>query len=140
MDASLKALALSMAMSLGSLTPSDGSTLPLQMKITTIWKGRRLASNYSLPISYSWSSAALGFLLNLIGLESPTMFASTDPVIQITAELLDYQATLPTFGMPSLLRCIDLTFTSGDILMTPPLSIHLVNLADVSDSFYMTTI
>ena len=134
MDANLKTMAQNIAYQIINPFPSDGSTVPLQVKTTITSNNKRLASNSSHLISFSWSCAALGFLLSMITLESPSMSVSTDPTLEMVGNLWDYQATLPMFGTPSLLRCTDLIINLGGNSLTGLWKVHLINQADDSDN------
>ena len=140
MDANLKTMLENVALSLVNPFPSNGSTLPLQVKITIFLNKTRLHWNCFRPCSLVWSCGAMGSVLNLTLNENPTLAPSTDPLATVTGAIWDYQATLPTFETPSCLRCTDLSLSVGAALMTAPLQLHLINMDDVSDRIYIKSL
>lgn len=134
MAGSLKEMALDWTFALINPLPSDGSTSPLLVKTSVFWNGRRLVSNNSLPLSFSWECSGLGFLLNTITLESPTLSVSTDPILEMTGNLAEFQGSLPTFGTPYLLRYTDLILAWAETLITPPIKVTFFNLLDSDDA------
>lgn len=137
MAANLKAAAAEMAASLSNPLPSNGSTPRLPLRITIYLSTTRLHSNISPACSLDWSVDAMGLVLNLTLNEDVTIAPSTDPLAMVTGDIWDYQASLPTYGTPSLLRCTDLTLNVGANSLTPLSKIHLINRLDDSDSFYI---
>lgn len=134
MDANLHGMSLSLVTAMSSPFPSVGSTLPLQVKTSIFWSGRRLISNSSHLLSYSWECSGLGLALNMIMLESVTTSASTDPTMQTTCNLVEFQGPLPTFGMPFSFRCTGLIVAFKVALLAAPLKIQWFNQADSNDS------
>lgn len=134
MDGSLQEMGVSLAAAMVSPFPSDGSTIPLLLRTSMLWREKRLISSSSHLISFSWSVAALGFLLSMITLESPTIAVSTDPITEMTGNLVEYQASLPTYGTPSFFRCTSLIIAYKVALMGAPLRLQLFNLLDSDDS------
>lgn len=134
MDANLSQWALSLRAAMINPLPSDGSIMPLQLKTSIGWNKKRLVSNSSHMLSLSWESAGLAFLLNMILLESPTLSVSTDPILSMTCDLVEYQGSLPNYGMPSLFRCSNLIIAYKVALMASPIRIQLFNQDDSNDS------
>jgi len=134
MAGNLQALAIDLQLALASPFPSSGSTLPLRLKTSLFYQQRRLVSNSSHLLTLAWEQSGLGFQLNLISLESPTLPVSTDPIMQLTCNLVAYLGSLPTYGMPSLFACTSLIVAYKVALMAAPVKLTLFNLDDSSDS------
>lgn len=134
MAGNLQNLAVDLALAISNPLPSSGATSPLRLKTSILWRKRRLVSNSSHLLSLAWEQSGLGFLLNLIALESPTLAVSTDPIFQITGDLVEYQGGLPTYGMPSLFSCSNLIMAYKVALMDNPIRIQVFNQDDSSDS------
>lgn len=117
--------------------PSDGSTSLLRVKTSILWNGKRLVSNSSHTLLFNWECSGLGFLLNMIAVESPTLVVSTDPVMQLTCNLSEFQGPLPTYGMPYLFRCTGLIIAWAAALITPPIRMQLFNQDDSTDSIML---
>jgi len=134
MAGNLESLALDLATAMLNPFPSDGLTSNLHLKTSIHWQKKRLISNSSHLLLLNWECEGLGFLLNLIALESPTMSVSTDPILSITGNLAEFQGRLPTFGMPFLFRCTSLIMAYPVALMVAPLHIQFFNQNDSDDS------
>jgi len=117
--------------------PSNGLTSPLQVKTSLFWRQKRLISNSSHSLLFNWECSGLGLALNTIALESPTMSVSTDPIVQITCNLVEFLGSLPTFGMPYLFRCSGLIIAYKEALMDAPVRIQLFNQLDFDDSIIL---
>lgn len=137
MDANLRQLSLSLAVAMASPFPSDGSTSPLRLKTSIFWRERRLISNSSHLLSLAWECTGLGLALNLIMLESPTIAVSTDPIVQITTNLVEFQGPLPFYGMPYLFVCSGLIVAYKVALMDSPIRMQLFNQDDSDDSMIL---
>jgi len=134
MAGNLQNLALDLRLALASPFPSNGSTSPLRQKTSLFYQQKRLASNSSHLLTLAWEQSGSGFQLNLISLESPTLSVSTDPIMQLTCDLVAYQGSLPTYGMPSLFACTNLIIAYKAALMAAPVKLTLFNLDDSSDA------
>lgn len=134
MAGNLGNLAADLAFAILNPLPSNGSTSPLRLKTSILWRTKRLISNSSHLLTLSWEVSALGFLLNLISLESPTLAVSTDPIMEMTGNLVEYQGSLPTYGMPFLFSCSSLIIAYKVALMDAPIRLQLFNQDDSADS------
>jgi len=134
MAGNLSQMALDWAVAMASPFPSGGLTSPLRVKTSIRWNSKRLISNSSHALSYNWECAGLGLALNTIVLESPTLSVFTDPVMQFTCNLVEFQGVLPTFGTPYSFRCTGLTIAWAVALITPPIKIWLYNQDDSNDA------
>lgn len=134
MAGNLGTMALDLAAAMVSPFPSNGSTSPLPVKTSIVSSEKRLVSNSSHLLLFNWECSGLGFLLNMIILESPTMSVSTDPILQITTNLVEFQGVLPTYGMPYLFRCTGLILAFKVALLAAPVQIHWFNQIDSGDS------
>jgi ABC-type tungstate transport system substrate-binding protein len=117
--------------------PSDGLTSPLAVKTSIFWSEKRLISNSSHLLTFNWECSGLGLALNLIALENTSFAVSTDPILQITTNLVEFQGPLPTFGMPYLFRCTGLILVYKQALMTAPIRIQFFNQNDSNDSIML---
>jgi len=134
MAGNLQTLSLDLQTALASPFPSSGSTSPLRLRTSILWQKRRLVSSSSHLLILGWEQTGLGFQLNMILVESPTLSVSTDPILQMTCDLVGYQGGLPTYGTPSLFACINLIIAYKVALMASPVRIQLFNQDDSSDS------
>jgi len=134
MAGNLSNLSENLAFAMTNPLPSDGSTSPLLLKTSIHWNGMRRVSNNSHLLLLDWECEGLGFLLNMIALESPMLSVSTDPIVSITGNLAEFQGVLPTFGTPSVFRCTGLIIAYAVALMDRPLKIQMFNLNDSDDS------
>lgn len=114
--------------------PSIGATSPLHLKTSIFWRKRRLISNSSHSLLLQWEVSGLGLALNLIALESPSIAVSTDPIFQMTGDLVAFLGGLPTYGMPYLFSCSGLIVAYKVALMDSPIRIQLFNQEDSTDS------
>jgi hypothetical protein len=137
MVGNLNSLSLDLATAMLDPLPSNGSTSPLQIRTSLFWREKRLVSNSSHLLSLAWECTGLGLALNMIALESPTIAVSSDPIWQLTCNLVEFLGPLPTFGMPYLFRCSGLILAYKVALMVNPLRIQLFNLDDSDDSIVL---
>jgi hypothetical protein len=137
MAGNLNDLSLMLATAMLNPLPSDGLTSPLQVKTSLFSNERRLISNSSHLLTFNWECAGLGLALNMIALENTTMSVSTDPIWQLTTNLVEFLGPLPTFGMPYLFRCSGLILAYKVALMVAPLRIQLFNQQDSNDSIIL---
>jgi hypothetical protein len=114
--------------------PSTGATSALNLKTSLFWRTKRLVSNSSHLLTLQWEVSALGLALNMIALESPSIAVSTDPIWQMTGNLVAFLGSLPTYGMPYLFSCSGLIVAYKVALMDSPIRMQLFNLDDSSDS------
>ncbi len=134
MAGNLADMAAELATAMVNPLPSNGLTSLLRVRTSIRWNEKRLVSNSSHMILFNWECAGLGLALNMIMLESPTLLVSTDPILQITTNLVEFLGPLPSFGMPYLFRCTGLILAYKAALMTAPLQIQFFNQDDSSDS------
>lgn len=137
MAGNLNDMALAWATAMLNPLPSDGLTSLLEVKTSLFWSKRRLTSNSSHTVLFNWECSGLGLALNTIMLESPTLSVSTDPILQMTCNLVEFLGPLPTYGMPYLFRCTGLILAYKVALMVAPLRIQFFNLNDSNDSIIL---
>lgn len=136
MAGNLKEAQAEMAASLSNPLPSSGSTPRLPLKIILLLNGKHMGSNISPLCSLDWSVEGMGLVLNMTLNESVTIAPSTDPLLILTGDIWDYQASLPTYETPSSLRCTALSLSVGENLLTTLSAIHIINRNDASDRIY----
>lgn len=134
MAGNLRDLGAALGVAMLNPLPSNGSTSPLRIKTSIFWREKRLISNSSHLLSLDWECSGLGLALNMIALESPTLSVSTDPIWQITTNLVEFLGVLPTYGMPYLFRCSGLIIAYKVALMDAPIRIQWFNQDDSDDS------